>query len=115
MRERIEDKFLNVAEWQSKDYDSDTYSDVYIEFMYQNYNGEKSTYKGEELIRGWLSTDEGRKIVTRSNLGFKREDRIYINGSEYIITEIFVMADKNLNMGALRGLANRDDIMLVLS
>lgn len=114
MRRKIKDEYLNKAYLFRKDYDTDTYSDIPLLFRFANYNKEKSTYVGEELLGGWTSTDEGRKIVTNSSIKFQREDRVTINGSEYMVTEFFVSSDDN-GYGAIRNRPNRDITMLVLS
>jgi len=114
MRKRINDEFYHKGLYFKKNYNDGTYATIPLRFKYKPYQGEKSTHEGNELIQGWLETDEGRTILTKSPITFQREDRVTVEGVSYLISKIMTSEDADLELGTLRGRPNRDMTLLVL-
>lgn len=114
MRMRINDEFYNKGLYYRKNYNTGVYATVGWAFKFKPYKGEKSAYKGNELIQGWLETDEGRTIITKSSITFQREDKIKVDGVRYFISEILTMEDETLVLGNIRNRPHRNMTVLVL-
>jgi len=114
MRTRIQEDFRRLGLYYKKNYNDKTYATIPLRFKFKPYQGAKSTHEGNELIQGWLETDEGRTIVTKSSIVFQREDRVTIDGISYLISEILTSEDMDLELGELRNRPNRQIQLLVL-
>ena len=114
MRTRIQEDFRHLGLYYKKNYDTKAYATIPLRFKFKPYQGAKSTHEGNELVQGWLETDEGRTIVTKSSIVFQREDRVTIDGISYLISEILTSEDMDLELGELRNRPNRQIQLLVL-
>ena len=114
MRTRIQDTYYHKGLHYPKNFNDGTYATIPRAFKFDNFNREKSKHVGNELIQGWIETDEGRTIITKSPIAFKREDRVTVEGVSYLISQVLISEDPDLEIGELRNRPNRDIKMLVL-
>ena len=115
MRRRNQKDYPFKAKAFEKNYDTETISDIPLHFRYANYEGKKSKFVQEQLIEGFISTDEGRMIITSSSIDFKSGWKVEISNIRYEIVEIGVSSDETLKYGSYRNRNNRDLKVLVLS
>lgn len=118
MRRRIQKTYLHKGYLLTKSFGANnevSYSNVGRMFKYDNYQDRKSIITSDEIMGNWQSTDEGRKIITNSSYTFNRDDRVTIDGSLYIISNIEIEEDKRLKKGEIRNRKNRDNLILTLT
>lgn len=118
MRRRIQKEFLHKGYLLKKafaDNNAVSYAEIGLMFKYDNYQDRKSVITSDEIMGNWQSTDEGRKIITNSSHTFKRDDRVSIDNSLYIISDIEVMVDSRLKKGAIRNRENVNTLIITLT
>jgi len=116
MRRRNQREYPFTGSVLTKNFTTEEYATVPITFKYRPFEGKKSKFAGEQLIEGFISTDEGRTIETLSTIDFRRGYKVKLDSRafDYEILEIGIAEDETLKYGAYRNRANRDIKVLVL-
>jgi hypothetical protein len=117
MRRRNQKEYPHTGSVLTKNFTTEEYATVPITFKYRPFEGKKSKFVSEQLIEGYISTDEGRIIETLSSIDFRRGYKIKLASRlfDYKIIEVGIAEDDKLKYGIYRNRINRDIKVLVLS
>jgi len=115
MRRRSEREYRYRGECFVKNFTTGVVSDTPQYFKYKPFEGKKSKSNSEQLIEGFVSTDEGRDIETISTIDFQVGYKIELDTGSYKIIAIGVKEDAKRVYGAIRNRPNIDIKVLVLT